>query len=188
MTDLRNRWAAQEQDARFTDPEQLTMRSKSFRRTIRRRNLIEYTVAAGLVILFGSRGIDAWSDGQALRALGYAAACIGIAVAMLGLARRGSAGSAGPEESTLSHLRGELTRQVRALRSIAVWYLLPLVPGLILIFAADYQLQATLEGDQSALWSLAWKLVFFLVVFGGIWWVNQKTADHLEGELSGLEP
>ena len=188
MTDLRNRWAAQERDARFTDPKQLTMRSKSFRRTIRRRNLIEYVVAAGLVILFGSRGIDAWTDGEGLKAVGYAATCIGIAVAMLGLARRGSAGKAGPEDSTLSHLRGELARQIRALRSIGMWYLLPLVPGLLLVFAADYQLQATLEGGQSALWSLVWKLGFFLAVFGGIWWVNQKAADHLESELSGLEP
>lgn len=73
----------------------------------------------------------------------------------------------------IQHWRGEMLRQAKLLRLVPVWYLLPFVPGSVLVFWFDLMVPG-----KSWL-RLALVIVF---VFGFVTWLNFRAARKLEEE------
>jgi positive regulator of sigma E activity len=80
--------------------------------------------------------------------------------------------------------RVEVDRQVRLLRSVWRWYLGPLVPGLLWLFAANAVVHSKswLGLGRVLLTALVTAVVFFVVAR-----VNRRAATELSSELIRLE-
>jgi hypothetical protein len=77
--------------------------------------------------------------------------------------------------------RAELVRQFDAVRSVQRWYLLPLVPGpLVVLFGS------VIEHPERWL-ARAGVLVAWALLYGVILRLNQRAAVRLEGEIATLD-
>lgn len=103
--------------------------------------------------------------------------------------RRRAAASAPPAAELASTLlafhRKELERQRDALRSVPIWYLGPLVPGLGLFFTGGAMLQAE-RGANAVLWA-GFCFGFWALVFGLIAWLNLVAARELDRQVKELD-
>lgn len=61
-------------------------------------------------------------------------------------------------------------RQIRLLRNIKYWYLLPPYVGLMLLFASAF------TGESHPGWAAYIAPVLVTVVYAGIWWLNEVCA------------
>jgi hypothetical protein len=77
--------------------------------------------------------------------------------------------------------RSQLVRQRDLLRSVWLWYLLPFVPGLLLIQIGRA------AGDPSRPLRVVMSATISVLVFLGIGWLNQRAARKLDREIEGLE-
>ena len=82
--------------------------------------------------------------------------------------------------SGLEFTRSELVRQRDLLRSVWWWYLLPFVPGMLLILVGY-----SLEGSE--LWDLLPSATVVAVTFVGIGLLNQRVARKLQRRLDELD-
>jgi peptidoglycan/LPS O-acetylase OafA/YrhL len=131
---LKATWLSQSVEQTQMTAIDLAAAATRFERKVRRRNLIEYAAGAVLIplmvaaALFGHFG---WMMRTAA-----AMSLVGVIFVLWQLHRRGSPGrapSGGSAESLLAFQRAELVRQRDALRSVPLWYLLPLVPGFLMM-------------------------------------------------------
>jgi len=130
---LKELWKHQMLNAPTFSPESLQTKSGTLRRTIRRRNAIEY--AAGAVVIIGN-AFNLWLFRDLLTRIGSALVILGTLFVLHQLHRRASAQEP-PERFALplaAYFRAELVRQRDALRGVFFWYLLPLFPGIELFF------------------------------------------------------
>ena len=81
--------------------------------------------------------------------------------------------------SGLEFTRSELVRQRDLLRSVWWWYLLPFVPGMLLIPVGYW-----LEGPGWVLLALG---IFVAVAFVGIGLLNQRVAHKLQRRIDDLD-
>ena len=102
------------------------------------------------------------------------------------------AGAGEPDmaQSVVTFHRAELVRQRDALKSVWRWYLAPFIPG-VLVFVGGTQFSSDINMPLVArLLGLGTSLGIFAVIFGGIFWLNQRAAKKLaksvEGELGDL--
>ena len=160
-------------------------KAKTFQARIRRRNLIEY--AACVVVIVG------FAPGMLQRGLWLMqAGCLWMILATLFVAwqlhRRGSAVTP-PDggEAVFDFHRRELIRQRDALRSIGVWYLGPFVPGFVLIDLAGWYRppppHRTVEQVHTGILIVT---AFTVLVFLGIWLLNQRGAARLQKQIDAL--
>ncbi len=80
--------------------------------------------------------------------------------------------------------RAELVRQRDALRSVWLWYLAPMLPGMLLLFAGSSQV---LSGGWPALVSFGLVAAFVGAVFVTIGVLNSKAAKRLQEEIEALD-
>ena len=73
--------------------------------------------------------------------------------------------------------RREIVRQRDMLRAVPYWYLLPLVPGMIVTLAA--------KADSAAGALVAVPVVGVIFMF--VWWLNAAAARFLESQLRQVE-
>ena len=184
---LQTLWHAQAADNAFTQPEDLMARTSSFERQVRRRNVIEY-LAGGfvlaltipLVVLFASIGITGMAVSMGLVALG-------VAVVLWNLHRRASAEVRRPEEECRTHLLAQYRRQADALRKVPLWYIGPLIPGVLGVYATV----AFMAVGQAGVWDMAehigLPLAATLAFFGFVIWLNLRAARKLAEQASDLE-
>lgn len=165
--------------------EDVRARAGLFHRRVRRRNALEYAAALITVpvFVFGALTLPSVT----IRT-GCVLAILGILFVVWQLHRRASA--VGPGENAaaplIAHQRAQLVRQRDALASVGTWYLLPLVPGLVVILLAP-----VIEGGWAGLaargwFGLAWlgiAAAFFLYV----WRLNRAGARRLQAEIDALD-
>lgn len=164
-----------------------------FYRKVRRRNRIE--LAACVVVVLCFTFYVFWLPLLTAR-IGAALVVAGTLFAGWQLHRRAPA-VAPPEEagasSILIHTRAQLVRQRDALSSIFSWYMLPLLPGLlVMIFAPLIEGRPSMPGqDPRGAW-VAFAVSAF--TFGLIWWLNrvgarklQKAIDDIDALTGGME-
>ena len=180
-------WAALVGDARFAAPEACTARATRFERVIRRRNCIEYAAGVLVIALFGAGAIAAVAIGELAMALGPLLVIAGALVLMWNLRRRGSNLERRPEDSCAAHLRRQLAHQSAALRSVPVWYIGPLVPG-VLVFLGT----VTFKVAQRAGWSVAFSGIAgpaaaVLGIFAAVIALNLWAASRLDRQISELD-
>lgn len=161
---------------------ELRRRADKFRRKIIWRNRIEY-IAGGFVILAFS--VIALLMSLPVMRIGAALIIAGTGLVMWQLHRRGgplSPARDGGALPLLDYQRRELVRQRDALDSIAIWYLLPLVPGMIVFMAGSFldEGRAPTSGDWLRLASVG-------IVFVAIWIVNKVAARQLQTKIDSID-
>jgi hypothetical protein len=176
--DLKALWREQETE---TPPMSLELiHARGFQWHIKRRNFIEYAAAVVVVATFSWY---VYILSHPVMKLGSALTVLGTLVLVWQLHKRGSArqpplGAA----ASLAFHRAELVRQRDAVRSMWLWYLAPLAPGMIVTMAG----MAMSKPDAP----LAAKLVMPVVtalVFVGVWLLNRRGARLLQRAIDDLD-
>ena len=110
--------------------------ARKLERRIAWRNGREYLAAVIVTAMFGQA---IWQIPSTMARLGLGLIIVGVAFVVYYLHTHGSVRPL-PEEfgaaSAVAFLRGQLIRQRDLLRSVWLWYMLPLVPGMVLFLAA----------------------------------------------------
>jgi hypothetical protein len=110
---------------------ELAQRARRFQRRIARRNFLEY--AAALLVCIGF-GFYLWKFPDPLMRIGSLLSILGTLVVVWQLHQRASSRPLPGMESILPSRdfhRAQLVRQRDALRSVWLWYVAPLVPGML---------------------------------------------------------
>ena len=164
---------------------EIHQKARSLEKKVRWRNAREY-IASAVVILGFSPTLfhkDSW-----MMQAGAALIIAGTIYVVWRMHRHASA-RAVPDagEALRAFHREELIRQRDALRSVGRWYLAPFVPGMVLVMMGRW-FQSHVGGRSLAMDHLGILLASALVaqVFGGIWWLNQRGADHLQKQIDQL--
>lgn len=124
---LKSLWRAQELPPVSFPVEELRRNAQRFQRRIRLRNALEY--AACVLVVLGFARYFVIFPSPLMRA-GSVLIIIGTLLVAWQLRRRASNVHAPEEMSTLDFHRQQLVRQRDALRTVWVWYIAPLVPGM----------------------------------------------------------
>lgn len=189
MTDpdaIQNQWKEQPMAAHSYDAKELAARARAFDATIRRRNQFEI-LAGAVVVVFGVvagtlsmlGGIE--TPDQGIRALGLFALSIGAAfVTWQMLVRAGARTTVSGAVPSSQSFRAELIRQRDALRSVWLWYVLPMMPGFLLIYGAD------IFAPNASVWLSAGLLGATVLVAGIVVWMNEVAARAIDAEIAAL--
>ena len=180
-------WAADIDDAQFTDPAKVKTRAVKFERTIKRRNFIEYAAGALSFVLFGGLAIASAYKGEFFFAAPAALCVICVGVVLWQLNKRGSYQPSPPEETCLTHLRGQYERQYEALRTVPLWYLGPLALGIFSFYAAMIVQFTQLGGFAKALEGTWQPILGTAAFFGFVWWLNWFSAGKLKKQIDQID-
>jgi hypothetical protein len=178
-------WQNQETEGVRMSVEQVRMEAGRFGRKISARNLREYVAALAVMVFFG---YEFSRTGDVLVRLGFGLLMAGTAYVVWHMLSKGSPGAA-DEIAGLSgwiqFQRRELVRQRDLLRSVWLWYLGPLVPGLVVVVVAFGRLIRTRAGHPGLL--VAADVLIFAAVFLGIGRLNAKAAQKLQRQIDELD-
>ena len=160
-------------------------RAKRFDRKIKARDLRE-CLAAALVTAFFA--FVAWRSPNALARAGnlmVAASGLWIVFYMLRYGREAPSLAA---DRSLADFQQALLRksehQIRLLKNVKYWYLLPPYVGLLLA-SAGIVMARTAEGQPG--WPQLIAMAIYTAVFGSIWWLNEVYGVRkLRGERARL--
>lgn len=185
--DLQKLWSNSEEKGLTMSSEEMRRRASRFDSRIRRRNLIEYAAAAGVIGIFG------WMTfivPDVIVKIACLTIIAGTLVVVRNLQRYGPAGQpgAGLAADCRAFYRGELVRQRDALRSITRWYLAPFIPGLVLFQAGVAHSMLAQEMPMAAVAVISGiALAFLFAVFAAIRWLNHRAASQLDAEIARLD-
>jgi hypothetical protein len=183
---LKQAWKASADDHALPDLETVRAGADQFYRRIRLRNAIEYAASVVVVICFSAYAL--FLPSPAAR-IGAAMVVLATLMVVWQLHRRVSAAPP-PERAAaqpiLVHQRAQLARQRDALVGIFTWYLLPFIPGLLVM-----TLGPTLEHGAVGLLHmprLVWiRLILSVAVITGIWLLNQRGARLLQKKIDDID-
>ena len=176
--DVKRLWQAQSFPLPQRSAEDLLAEATIFQRRIARRNLREYVAGAVIVPVFC---FYIWLFPYWVTRLGSLLVVLGTLVVIWQLHRR-AASRAVPKDFGVSGLqfqRTELARQRDALRTVWLWYLGPLVPGLAVFMWG-------IQGGSAKRINLLVELTM-LTVFAAIAWINRRAAAKLQRQIDTLD-
>lgn len=156
--------------------EEMRVRTDRFARRIRVRNLIEYCAAA-IVIASFCWYLYALPGG--LVKTGCGMVILGTLFVVWQLHRRAAPLESGGRDC-MGHLQSELVRQRDALRSVALWYLGPFVPGMTVFLAGLYR------QVPQARFAVLLTAAATVAVFTMIWVLNAWAATRLQKQIDAL--
>lgn len=175
-------WQNQPVEGIKMSPQAIRLRADKFERKIVRRNVREYVsslVASAVFVYF-------FATTQAiLFRFAYALFIAGLGWVVFQLYRKGSARSLPADMGALNSLqffRAELERQRDVVKNIWTWYLLPLVPGFIVLTAGS----VTAHPYPYGLYTAAIMDAFVAVVFFVVWRINMRAARCLQRTIDEL--
>jgi hypothetical protein len=146
-------------------------RANRFDRTIKARNLRE---CLGAVLLTAIFAFIAWNSPNALARAGnlvVAASGLWILFCMLGYGRE--APSPAPDRSVADFQQALLRKydhQIRLLKNVKYWYLLPPYTGLMMASVGIVRAQ-TAVGQPG--WPQLIAVAIYTALFGFVWWLNE---------------
>ena len=187
--ELRDLWCGQPPASEKKGEDMLAMvqrRMQRFDRTVAARNWRE-SIAGGIVILFF--GWCALITHDELMRAGYFVIVAGSAWMIYCLLRFGRSGPSGEElnQDSGSYTRALLERydrQIRLLKSVLYWYLLPVYVGLLITTSALIR-EHIRKGTFS--WADFLAPVIYSTFFACVWWLNAVyAARRLERERAKL--
>jgi len=186
--DLRSLWQTMPTTPVAITADEMRMRATAFQRQVRQRNLVEYVAAAFVTVIFGwyaTFPIPATPLWPAANIMIIA----GVVVVVLNLHCLARATTL-PDNTTAANLidfqRRELIRQRDALKSVWLWYIGPMVPGLIVWFIAVGVGMPGLAPVR-ALIGLGGAAVVSLLVFGLIILLNLLGASRLQRMIDDID-
>ncbi len=178
---LQSLWQDQPAQASAMSFDELRQLSRQLTRRVRRRNLREYVAAVIVALTFGPM---AWFAPLPMTRIASVLALAAVMFVVYHLHRYGAAQVMPAEMALTSCLvfyRRELERQRDLLRSVWKWALLPLVPGMILMYLGP--LQAHPEHASRAVLGLGGTLVFFVLIGE----LNRRVAKKIQIRIDALE-
>ena len=179
--DAQSLWQGQAVTGAAMTVDELQQRARYLERRVERRNLREYIAAVVVLFMFGA---IAWKAPLPLIRAGAVLTRAATAFIVFHLSRYGTARIMPADlglTGCLQFHRRELERQRDLLRGAWKWYLLPFMPGLILMCLAP--VLAHPEHPWRAFWPFAGTLVF--VVFVGE--LNRRAAIKIQTIIETLE-
>lgn len=186
--DLRSLWQTMAVETVSVSMEEMRAKANAFQKRIRRRNFIEY--AATIVVVIVLSWYATWpSRAGLLWPVSNGLIIVGMLIVALNLHLRGRAVAPPAEASARSLIdfqRAELTRQRDALRSVWLWYILPVVPGIILWFIA-IGIDMTTRHPERALVALSGAAMVVVLVFVIIILLNLLGAARLQRMIDDLD-
>ena len=181
--DVKAIWGAQAVEPDLVTIEQIRRGSNKFQSTVRRRNRVEY--AAGVLVIAGF-GSYLWIFPTLLMRLGSLLIITGAIFIMAWIYFRASVNPIPSQISFMDYIaryREELRRQQTALRTVGLWYLGPLVPGLVLFTIGMSRLLEHAPGSRRPMGPF---LVVMVTVFAGVWLFNLWGARKLQRPIDEL--
>lgn len=185
--DLKSLWRDQPTEDRPMTLDNIRKNAEAFQTRIRRRNLREL-VAAGVVLLIF--GFYTWVLPGWMIKTGSVLAMVGTLLIVWQLRRRASAAVL-TESSGMTLLefhRQELVRQRDAAKSVAWWYIAPVIPGATMISLGRYfQFHApgrTLAWDHQIVILCS---AIVALTFAIIWLLNAWAAERLQRRIDKLD-
>lgn len=185
--DLKQIWQAEGAAEGFADPATLTKRSTAFERRIRRRNFIEYAAGALLLCLEAPALVMFATLGEMLMAGAIGLMLIGTLWVLWNQYKRASSQRRRPEEDCRSHLIGQYRRQAEALRTVPVWYIGPLLPGVLGIYGTVAIEAARRGAFADFVGEMGLPFGATLAFFGFVIWLNLRAAKALQRQAEELE-
>lgn len=180
-------WTHAADDAAFTDPDACAARASAFARTIARRNRRERWAGwIQLPVWAGMAGFFLW-EGEWLTGLALLLCGAGVLVVLHNLSRRTGNLAALPEEPCLAHLERQYSHQRKALESVPLWYVGPLVPGTLAVFAAVTFRTAQSKGWSAAIDGSLSPLGTTLGVFLAVILLNRYAARRIAADIARLK-
>jgi hypothetical protein len=181
LGDVQSLWQSQPATGGAMTLDELRERSRRLTRSMSRRNLREYVAAILVIILCGYLALKV---PLALMRVGFMLSLPAVILIVYHLHRHGAA-RAMPADMALTSCvafhRRELERQRDLLSSVWKWYLLPLMPGLILVCLAP-----ALARPETA-WRALGLYVGIMVFFSWIVEANRAAAKRLQARIDALE-
>jgi len=185
---LRSLWQKMPTDAVIISADEMRAKAQKFERRIRRRNFIEYGAILFVVAVFSwyatwpKPATPLWPIANILIVLG----ALYVAFNLRRLARAASAPPVASVTGLIDFHRAELIRQRNALVTVWRWYLLPVVPGFVLWFVAQWVgappgAQATVAAGMIML------VLICIAVFAGIILLNFLGAARLQRMIEDLD-
>ncbi|OHD02392.1 MAG: hypothetical protein A2885_10815 [Sphingopyxis sp. RIFCSPHIGHO2_01_FULL_65_24] len=158
--------------------DEIKRRAARFGDIVQRRNRREYIAAA--IVLAGFSLYAVILPGALLKT-GSLLVIAGVLVVVWQLARRTSRPDADAAD-VRAFYRARLVREEHMLARVGLWYLAPLLPGLLTFMAGE----AILLGRTDAL-GLTLFLVLPLLLFAGIWLLNHRAAAMLRARIDRID-
>ena len=186
--DLRSLWRSMPVETVTVSMEEMRARAEAFQKRIRKRNFIEYAATFFVVIVltwyatWPSRTGLLWPVSNGL-------IIAGMLVVALNLHMRARAATPPAEASAGSLIdfqRTQLMRQRDAVRTVWLWYILPVVPGIILWFIA-IGIDMTARHPERALIVLSGAAIVVVLVFVIIILINLLAAARLQRMIDDLD-
>lgn len=180
-------WQSSVTEASLPPIEKLRAGADLFYRRVRCRNRIEYAACTLIVLCFGTYVF--WLPMLTSR-IGAALVVAGTLIAACQLHRRAAAvpppEHAAGASSILAHGRAQLVRQRDFLAGIFHWYMLPFLPGLlVMLFAPLIEGRSAIPGQNP---HGAWiAIAVTTIVFGFIWWLNRVGARKLQRHIDDID-
>ena len=180
-------WKGQAMTPQTLTTELLETRSRQLDDRIGKRNRWEYlagliagvvTLALGLFVLL-SGPLD---PPAILAGAGFLLLTAGAGIATLQLHRRTGGGtSIDGATAILASYRAELVRQRDALRSVLLWYVLPFIPGFLLIYSS------VLFAPGGLVWGALIPAGITIAFLAWVYHANRKAADCIDTEIADLD-
>jgi hypothetical protein len=178
-------WQSQPAPRIVVSAAEMHARAAAFDRRIRRRNTIEY-IASGFVIVIFCWYATFPEPATPLWPVANIAIALGTLLVMWNLhriSRSASAADVSSVTSLIEHHRADLLRHQKSLKSVWLWYIMPIVPGTLMWFVA----QAI--GRPSGAVALPFAIVFVTTaaVFIGVIVLNLRGAAKLQRMIDELD-
>jgi hypothetical protein len=174
---LRDLWTSQPPYSKAKGEDIMALVQKKIRHFDRRialRNLLE-CIAGGVVgVFFGFEGLRTHDYVIKTGSLIVAAGAAWIVYYLLRYGK--TSVSADPNQNVMSYTRALLERydhQIRLLKSVKYWYLLPMYVGL-LIMSAGLFLERAKAGTMG--WRDIGGPAVYTAVFAAVWWLNEVAS------------
>ena len=182
---VKQAWQASVEIAGAPPLEKVRKDADKFYHRIRRRNTIEYVACAVVIVGFT---VNMFTLPHVLHKIGSALVILAAIYAPWQLHRRASA--VAPEMTgaipTYAYLRGQLVRQRDALKTVFWWYVLPFLPGMVLVFLGNGY-DPAMNASGPPIW-VRWLIFAGLVAFVGfIVWLNRLGARKMQRRVDEID-
>jgi hypothetical protein len=174
-------WQSQSRDGNAISLDQIRQKSRRLERLVSRRNRLEYVAAVVVVVSFSW---IMWVEPSGTVRTGAGLLIAAMVFMAYRLHTRGTATSFPSDLGLRSALEFhciQLKRQVDLLRSVWWWYLLPMVPGFVVL-----DIGMALEHPERTLRIVASGVLAVLLALG-IYELNRRAAVRLQKRLDHLK-
>ena len=186
--ELRDLWTSQLPCGKAKGEDIVALVQKTIRhfdRVIAVRNMLECIAGGAVALFFGLQGLRTHDYVMRTGSLVVAAGAAWIIYYLLRYGKTSVGGD--PSQNVMSYTRALVERydhQIRLLKSVKYWYLLPMYVGL-LIMSAGHFLERAKAGTMG--WRDIGGPAVYTAVFAAVWWLNEVgSVGRLRQERSKL--